>query len=312
MKNILFILIAFFFIFSSCEKKLDIDLPDSDKKIVVNGIVNPDSLMKVRISKSLNVLDNGNVEYLSDAVVKLYKDDVLMEELNNMNSGYFMSSVFPEINANYKLTIDYSGLTSVNSEIQLKKAVNIVSVDTVSEVRINNYGDGYIDTSYIMHFEIKIKDDADKSDYYFLSLRAIIPVYDFIDDEYVIIASEETNMFFESDDHVFRNSEWFTLDGMQGIVFTDEMFNGNEYSFDIEHYIFKNDEFDYKQLGTMYYVKLLTVTEDVFNYISSYNLNQQTLYDPFAQPVQIYSNIENGLGIFSGYTMSVDSLQLDF
>jgi hypothetical protein len=29
--------------------------------------------------------------------------------------------------------------------------------------------------------------------------------------------------------------------------------------------------------------------------------------DPFAEPVQVYSNIQNGVGIFAGASVSVDS-----
>ena len=307
MKNILITSIAILFIFSSCEKKLDIDLPESEKKIVVNGIVNPDSLMKVRISKSMNVLDNGKIQYLSDATVKLFKDDTFLENLNNMDSGYFQSSVVPEINSDYKLTVDYSGLTSVNANIKLQDAVEIMSIDTVSEIQINDFWE-----TKIMHFDIKIKDDAEKEDFYFLSLRAMIPVYEFIDTTLLIVGYEEGNMYFNSEDPILRNSESFTLDGMQGIVFSDEMFNGVEYTFDIEHYIDKYEDIGENDLSTMYYVKLLTITEDVFNYITSYNLNQYTQYDPFAQPVQILSNVENGLGLFSGYTMDVDSVFIDY
>ncbi len=312
MKNILYTTIAILFIFSSCEKKLDIDLPESEKKIVVNGIVNPDSLMTVRVSKSLNVLDNGEVQYLSDASVKLYKDDVFVESLNNMDSGYFKTTVVPEINSNYNLTVDYAGLNSVNASINLQEPVQIISIDTITEVQINNYGDGFIETSFITHFNIKISDDASKANYYFLSLSALIPIYDIVGEDLIIVGYEEGNMYFESDDPVFRNSDSFTLDNMYGFVFSDEMFNGIEYTLDIDHYLNKLDDQGLNEYGTMYYVKLLTVTKDVYNYVTSYNLNQYTQYDPFAQPVQILTNVENGLGLFSGYTMDVDSVFIEY
>jgi len=31
--------------------------------------------------------------------------------------------------------------------------------------------------------------------------------------------------------------------------------------------------------------------------------------DPFAEPVQVYNNIENGFGIFAGYAADVDTIK---
>ena len=315
MKHILIISIAILFIFSSCEKKLDIDLPDSEKKIVVNGIVNPDSLMKVRISKSMNVLDNGKIQYLSDATVKLFKDDTLLEELTNLDSGYFQSSVVPKINSDYKLTVDYSDLTSVSASIKLQNPVQIMEIDTVSEMQFYNYGNGFIGTLYVMHFNIKISDNANLTNFYFLSISALTPLYeyDFNSGEYILVGYENNSIGLSSQDPVLSNSEHFILDSKSGIVFSDEMFNGTEYTLNVESYIQKYREFEEQdELGAMYYIELLTVTQDVYNYITSYNLNQYTQYDPFAQPVQILSNVNNGLGLFSGYTMDVDSVYVEF
>jgi hypothetical protein len=61
-----------------------------------------------------------------------------------------------------------------------------------------------------------------------------------------------------------------------------------------------------------YYIKLYTVSEDLLKFVNSYNLSINTGFDPFAQPVQIYSNIENGLGFFSGYTLDIDSMKIEF
>jgi len=43
MRYSLLILFVFLIIFGSCRKKLNIDIPDTEKHIVLNGIINPDS-----------------------------------------------------------------------------------------------------------------------------------------------------------------------------------------------------------------------------------------------------------------------------
>ena len=48
--------------------------------------------------------------------------------------------------------------------------------------------------------------------------------------------------------------------------------------------------------------------EELNKYSRSLRLQRNTLGDPFAQPVQVYSNVESGLGIFAGLTTSYYNL----
>lgn len=313
MRKIIFPALVLILIFASCEKKLDINLPDSEKHIVLNGIINPDSLIKVRISKSQNVLDNSDIEYLSEADVKLFKDGEFLENLTSTGSGYFISSINPEINAVYKLTVDYSVLNSVSTQNVLRNPVSIISVDTSKHITINDYGDGYTDTAITMDFKIKLHDNANTSEFLFLSLTSMKPVYDYNGDIPYLTGYEEVSEYFDSNDPVFRDgNNDFTIEKSSGKIFKDELFNGNDYEIEvnIQHYfsMYQPEHFD----SSMFYIKLYTVSEDFYKYVKSYNLNQQSEYDPFAQPVQVFTNIENGLGLFTGYTIDTDSLIIEF
>jgi len=53
---------------------------------------------------------------------------------------------------------------------------------------------------------------------------------------------------------------------------------------------------------------LSSVSEDYYKYNVTLAKYEQTQGDPFAQPVQVYSNIENGFGIFGGYSSFSDTL----
>ena len=55
-------------------------------------------------------------------------------------------------------------------------------------------------------------------------------------------------------------------------------------------------------------LKLNYSKEDYFKYKLSLEKYQETAGDPFAQPVQVYSNVENGFGIFGGYSVYRDTL----
>ncbi len=319
MKNIVIIAFALLiFSFASCRKKLDIDIPETEKHIVLNGIINPDSIISVRVTKSKSVLDNNEIQNLSDADVKLFKDDEFVEELQFSDIGYFYSSIKPEINTNYKITADYSGLKSVSAEINLEESPLINKTDTLIQMKIYDYGDGLSDTTYEIHFDLQYKDNGGTDDYYFLSIFQLIPVFDFTDTGMVFTGYEEYSGYFDTTDPVLNkeNSEFY-LDGMNGRVFSDELFNGNSYTLSFTTF-YQNygGYYDKKNIKTeeypgMFVIKLLKVSEAIYNYIFSYNLNQNSTEDPFAQPVQVYSNVKNGLGIFSGYTMTSDTIVMN-
>ena len=52
-------------------------------------------------------------------------------------------------------------------------------------------------------------------------------------------------------------------------------------------------------------VTLRTVSEDFYNYKITGSLHDNSSDNPFAQPVNVYKNIDNGFGIFAGYRISL-------
>ena len=59
------------------------------------------------------------------------------------------------------------------------------------------------------------------------------------------------------------------------------------------------------------YLTISRVSKEYYWYQSSYSNYLQTSGDPFAQPVQVYTNINNGLGVFAGYSASKDSIVVE-
>ena len=51
-------------------------------------------------------------------------------------------------------------------------------------------------------------------------------------------------------------------------------------------------------------IRLVNTSEAYFNYLKSFNMYQRASGNPFATPVQVYSNVENGMGIFAGGTLT--------
>lgn len=301
MKNFL-IIISAILIFGSCEKIIDIDIDEKEKRIVANGIVSPDSLIKIQVSKSISILeDERHLQYLSASTVKLYADGEYVEKMNYTKNGYFVSTDTAVTGKKYSFDISYSDMTPVQGETQIPDLVEITKLDTSF---VSNYMDGYYDSYY--EFTIDFKDPAETQNYYFLA----ISYYEIIYDEYMNpYDSVQYFTYLENDDNLFGSYySTFNLNGIEGQAFTDERFNGNLYSVKTRFYGYYYYDGSGSSPGHTYKVYLLSLSRDLYLHIASYIKSQEVGGDPFSQPVQVFSNITNGLGLFSAYNISTKTV----
>jgi len=301
MKKISIIISAILIIFSSCETILDIDLPEGDKHIVISGIMTPDSIIKVQVSKSKSVLDTASIKYMSTAKLKLYEDDVFKQYMEYTQNGFFISTIIPQNDKEYKITADYGELKTATAKSNVPHIVNILDISKTQVTTTNGTEN---------HIKIKIDDPAGTENYYFIAMKSL--VYEYDENGNPTGKYFEYSKYLSSKDPVFRNGFMnFNLNGMDGLVFSDESFNGLDYSLDITAgYTYTPDkEFDN---STLYKIYLLSVTKDLYYYILSFNNNQVTTNDPFSQPVKVYTNIENGLGIFTAYDFVSDTIRIEY
>ena len=106
-------------------------------------------------------------------------------------------------------------------------------------------------------------------------------------------------------DEVFQNGgSPFRLQGL----FNDLLFNGQNKSLELEipydnfSGIEVGYEWSYKTLSVRVY--LHNISKSYYYYRTSLELYQSASGNPFAQPVQVYSNIESGFGVFAGSQIS--------
>ena len=109
-------------------------------------------------------------------------------------------------------------------------------------------------------------------------------------------------------DVVFQNNGFKSRDE-QGL-FTDLLFNGQNKTLEIKIPPLKKD-YVFNENGKLNSEKTLSLTLYLHNISKSYYYYRTSLElyvdasrNPFAQPVQVFSNINNGFGIFAGAQIS--------
>ncbi|MBN2519789.1 MAG: DUF4249 domain-containing protein [Bacteroidales bacterium] len=300
---------------TSCEKVVDIDIPESEKKIVVNGIFKADSIISIHLSKSMNILDPikwYDLPVIENADLNISSDNGLLN-INYLDKGFYISDERVLQGGRYSVLIDAPPLQQVSAEIEVPDRIEITSVDTSSFYgKTYTLDSGLVD---IIFYEarLKFKDPGDVKNYYIISCKVL---YDhiFIDTNIYKIEQlrENPNLILLFGDTVKTLEKKFVFSGAQisinevfadeGLLLTDDIFNGKEIEISV---IFEPDKMAISQLE--YYFSIISIGEDYYKYIISKQKADQS-NGPFSHPVQVLCNIENGYGILAGCAESIDSL----
>jgi len=285
MKILYHLLLFSIFLLSACRTPIDLDLMNIDNKIVVNSAFSPDSLIKIYLTSDYSPLiryDNYDPENINNASIYLYKNDIIIDTFSFIGNGEYLSSIYPLIGSNYKIEIQADNFSTVNAYDLIPQTVPINSISyelTNDEIYNNKFNITFTDPPeknyYILHFP---------NDYYFKSNDPVFGQYAAVDDEFIF-------------------------------VFNDEIFNGNTYSITVYGNIYIPSHWDDSERNMHFY--LHSISENLYKYFKTYNKQVQRgddlmeLYQKgLIEPIPIYSNIENGLGIFGGFSTSCDSIFL--
>lgn len=83
----------------------------------------------------------------------------------------------------------------------------------------------------------------------------------------------------------------------KNLMISDDLFDGQSYQIKAEFH-----DWDAKR-GKQYHIELISMNRSGYLYRRSIIDYEDAYGDPFAEPVQIFCNIENGYGIFAGYSI---------
>ncbi|MBK6950864.1 MAG: DUF4249 domain-containing protein [Crocinitomicaceae bacterium] len=273
----------------SCEKEIPLDAEQKEPRIVVNSIFGDGDTIYVHVSESRDVLFEGDLPNLTTAVVKLQDiNGNQLGDFTHLGDGiYKLTNYLPVVGQTYQLVVTNTGFDQVNAQTQTPSVITISTIDTL---RKNDE----------MDYAIKFSDDPSITNYYAIAIEKI-SIFDDGFGGYEIYS-----------DYYFETAEIFTQNGSTDVdgtkygsifLFSDATFSGGQCVFDASNYI-PVESSD----SLIVVVSLMSLSEDYFKYKLSLEKYQETAGDPFAQPVQVYSNVENGFGIFGGYSVYRDSI----
>jgi len=268
--------VAFLLIITSCQKTVIIDVGQVKPRLVVNSILIKDSLLRIQLSKSKSMLDTIlSNNRINDATIKIFEDDILKQTLTKGISGLYTATFKPLIYTDYRIEIENTGFGHVEASSRIPLTPHLTSAKQTTVLTPGS-------SPQFIKFKIGIKDEGIGPDYYYL--RAFI-----IKKGYLPGASIDKVMACDiySDDNVIVNDD-HTL---KGVIFDDGAFIGSEYELIVYTPYRITKDFNL-------WFELISLTPDYYKYLVSTIMQNNAGQNPFAEPVVIKSNVQNGTGIF--------------
>lgn len=276
------ILVGAIVFFSSCEKVIEFDIPEAEPLLVVNSFISNGEQASFQISSSKSYLESGELDLISGAQINLSGNGNVLEVLESEDDpGHYFSVDTIVDFGTYEVTVSHPSFNMVSASTELLSSVS-GNVEFISE----DGGD--------LEYSLKFNDVTNSEDYYHIIIIeeneefGFSQVIGFTSNDEVLISAGENSGIGEEN--------YFYLNGF----FKDILFEDGQAS--IEFKINQPIE------GSDYKVQLIRSNRDYFEYHQSI----EAYYNSdgiFTQPVQVYSNIENGIGVFGAF--SLEELNLE-
>ncbi|MGB3780157.1 MAG: DUF4249 domain-containing protein [Tunicatimonas sp.] len=323
------------FCLAACETTVEVDVPRYPAQLTVNALFNPDSVWQVELSKNRSILDTTQFASVPDASVQIIHQGQVVTQLKYQrenhfgNSIYGASNIYPKRGSEYTLAVEHPALGSLKASSRVPTSqASIVSVvlDT-SDVRI-------LTEDIIAYGVTIVMDDPVEDNFYdlFFIIRWFLSSGSFQ------VGQDENGIKFEerltyqqigSDDPVMDNSNRFDYYKIK-ILFKDTRLNGGQYKIKVYLLVQRGRLLDgalfnpptvldrvahdvtnniiYQPRDTVdrfrLYTILRTTTKEYYDYFYTRDLQASVENNPFAQPVQVFDNIQGGLGVFAGYSQT--------
>jgi hypothetical protein len=265
---------------SSCDKNIDIPIPEESNKVVVNLLMNKDSIMVARVSISGRLTNYQSMPEVTNAAMNLYENGTFKGPLTTYvlaGRTYYRSNTLPQAGATYRVTAAVPGYTEVSGSDQIPDTVKIGEMKmTVAPI------DNQVFKTTI---SVQLHDDAAIQNYYRVR---IYQVHEWVNAN-GIRGQQKIQEYFETDD-----TEWelFGEKSRPEFYTTDALFNGRSPRFTFRI----NTGNQFKKM----IVEITSLTYSSYNYLNSTFMAREKNEDGLSEKVIVYNNIENGLGIVGG------------
>ena len=287
--------------YTSCEEDFVFVKNNFTPQIVVNSVFKPDHKWMVHVSTSRDMLDPaskirnvGNANVVIVESVSKYRI-----YLKHIGEGMYSADYYPPLpDKSYELIVEVPGFKTVKAKSSAPQKANIVNVftDLINEK--------------VTNVKFQVKDD--KSQFLIWNFITSKGSNGPIDTIYTGNPKSFIFGFYNYDNalssYIVSGKDAVTNSGVFSGNFVEDSGSADNSSKDNNG---SSNEESANNTEIKKYLRVVTASSNLYNYYKSVEkfLSAGNHNSSFSNSPQIYSNIENGLGIFAGYTEQLTEIE---
>lgn len=291
-------------LFTRCAREIQIDLPDEPEKLVAISHFTPGEPFRVRVTLSRPSYAAGAPEVPENATVAISKNGSLLEQLVfDKNAEYWQGIATPETGVEYSLSVRSDGLPDADASSAVPSHFPLAPVQIDwDKMRIVPWDSTR--QALRVPLELKPQQMPETDRFFAFSLRHEIEVFQVVNGQ-------------EIPDYSYEGSSTFLTDGRtlsllhsipEPVVLIDQKYwDDNRQSIRLDALIPFDPGFEKPR---RLLIEWRTLSGEFYRYHLSLARQGDNL--PLGDPDAVYNNIVGGYGNFSGYSVTVDAVDLQF
>jgi len=318
-------------VLTGCINEIEFDESKQTPELVLNCLISPDSLVKAAFTYSrFFLLPDSDFVVARNLQVNMYINNSLKETLKLKGTNY-VSAYKPKQGETVKLLVtDAVNKKTISASTVVPVAVKLDRVDSVSNFVLASYlihdtltsnsikrtDTLSLNKTYMFDFALTFNDLSIPGNCYRVNatLRQTYAGNKIVDKKLKLLPNDPAI------DRVSGAAIFDANSDKNFNIFDDQLFNANSYSlklqaelvqlnFTTEKTIFPPANLPKIPLKTEIIFDLQAISADVFLYLKTVKYNNTDL-QYFSEPVQIYDNVLNGLGLLGSVTHSYQKMTL--
>lgn len=286
---------------SACTKEIKMNIKDRPPVLVANALVQAGEHWDVELTASQFILNSDDIQHIDNAVMTVTDAGGTVSQMKNMGNGRYRDTSATVVGGQaYTFSVQHSTYPSVSATAAVPVPAVIDTVEVAGWlVEIN--------TNFV-RIRIKFTDPLGENYYRIIAETKYDAIFyrDSLlpDGSWTVIKDSLYNGFGQDAflPLYYRFEETSPYRDMLAGCFNDQLFDGAVASVDI---ILDSYQFDggYSESDDVI-IRLESLSKDYFLYVSSSDAYSSANGNPFAQPVQVHSNVTGGIGIVAGHSIS--------
>lgn len=309
MKNrLLYISLIVLAWLSGCVRDVDLDYPAGPSRQTLNSIFTAGDSVFLNISRSRGINEPQDFTGIQDPVLRIFENNVQtayfvnsgLDSLGVPGSTYTAlnmdgSAFIPQRGKTYIVTSVAAGFDSVWAQVQVPDSVTfyVSSVDTgKTDAKLGDYAELFF----------TLNDKVSSADNYILT--ALIIDSGAYQDEFgnwfpFVEGYDACIQLLDTRLNTSAGGPFSGIDDCDNKYnFDDGLFNGQSVNSSVK--VFVNSH-EYALLySRKVYLELALLNNDLYQYTRTRRQAENAQGNPFAEPVQVYTNVRNGFGIVGG------------